>query len=180
MKKMLLIATSFFLVWFQLHAQKEKKTHFGIKGGFNHTVINGFETNGKKTGYVGSTIYGSLFSENKVGASTYVCAEILFSWVNDWHFIEVPVHIRQMVSKKFGISIGPKLDITADRFDQQKESRSRLFGVSAEVGTQYNFNRRLFAEARYSVGLTRQFKDEGFDINNGKRNNFRLGIGFRF
>jgi len=175
MKKILLTT----LLFFFLHLL-QAQTSFGIKGGFNHTVINGTETGGKKTGYTGSTVYGSLFVETGIGTSTYLNAEMLFSWVNDWHFVEVPVHIRQMLNKKFGIFIGPKLDISADKFDHQKGSSSDLFGVSVETGILYNFFHRLFAEARYSAGLTRQFNDEGFDINDARRNNFRAGIGFRF
>ena len=70
--------------------------------------------------------------------------------------------------------------MAADKFDKTKESTSRLLGLSAEAGAQYDFNRHLIAEVKYSIGVTRSFNDAGFDINNGRRDNFRVGTGYRF
>lgn len=180
MKKIFFIAVISMLFTAQLSAQKEKKTHFGIKAGYNHTVINGYETDGDETGYIESTMYGALFAEKHLGPTTFLKAELLFSWVNDWHFIEIPLHIRQMLNSRISLFIGPKLDFAADKFDKNKESKSGTCGISLESGIQYNFFKRIFAEGRYSIGVSRQFKDESFDINEGKRNNLRFGIGFRF
>jgi len=163
------------------HAQSGKnKIIFGIKGGYNHTVINGYETNGAKTGFIGSTIYGSLFGEKGLGENKFLGAGLTFSWVNDWNFLEMPVHLRQMLNRQISIFAGPKLDVAADKFDKAKESGSRLLGISAELGAQYDFSRHLIAEVKYSIGVTRNFNDAGFDINNGRRDNFRFGAGYRF
>jgi hypothetical protein len=164
----------------QLSAQKEKKKSFGIKGGLNHAVINGYETNGDKTGFIATTVYGAFFAETQIGSTTFLVNELLFSWVNDWHFIEIPFHIKQMLNPKLGVFLGPKLDFAADKFDNSKESKSDFCGISIETGVHFNFAKRIFAEGRYSIGLSKQFRDESFDINDGKRNNFRVGVGFRF
>lgn len=153
---------------------------FGIKGGYNHTVINGHETNGAKTGFIGSTIYGSLFAEKGIGENKFLNAALTFSWVNDWNFIEIPFHYRQMLNRQISIFAGPKLDLAADKFDKAKESTSKFLGISAEIGCQFNFSRHLFAETEYSIGISRSFYDQFFDINNGRRNNFRIGAGYYF
>mgnify|MGYP001578107750 FL=1 len=180
MKKIFLLFLTSLCLFIQLSAQTTKKTRFGIKGGWNHTVIHGYETNGDKTGFIGGTIYGSLFAETHIGPSTFFINELLFSWTNDWHFIEVPLYIKQMLNRKLGVFLGPKLDLAADKFDNSKGSKSGFCGVSLETGTQFNFTNRIFAEGRYSFSLSKQFRDESFDINDGKRNNFRIGAGFRF
>jgi Outer membrane protein beta-barrel domain len=180
MKKIFLLVLTSICLAVQLYAQTEKKICFGIKGGLNHTVINGYETNGDKTGFIGTTVYGAFFAETHIGSTTFLVTELLFSWVNDWHFIEVPFHIKQMLNHKLGVFLGPKLDFAADKFDNSKKSKSGFCGLSIETGTQFNFTKRIFAEGRYSIGLSEQFRDESFDINDGKRNNFRLGVGFRF
>ena len=167
--------------FFKLQAQVEKnKFRFGIKGGYNHTVINGLETNGAKTGFVGSTIYGSLFVEKEIAGNEFFNTGFIFSWVNDWHFIEIPFHLRQMLNKQISIFGGLKLDLAADKFDKSKESTSKFLGISAEVGGQYNFSNHLFAESEYSIGISKSFNDSFFDINNGRRNNFRIGVGYIF
>ncbi len=181
MKKVFFIIIMLLLIFLNSYAQSGKnKISFGIKGGYNHTVINGVETNGGKTGFVGSTIYGSLFGEMGIDENKFLGAELLYTWVNDWNFIEIPVHFREMVSRQISIFAGPKLDIAADRIDSTKESRSRLIGISAEAGGQYDVSRHLFAEVRFSVGISKSFNDQFFDINNGRRNNFRFGVGYRF
>jgi hypothetical protein len=180
MKKIFFLVLASICLIVQVTAQTEKKTRFGIKGGFNHTVINGYETNGTKTGFTGSSVYGAFFSETHIGSSTFLVNELLFSWTNDWHFIEIPIHIRQMLSPKLAVFLGPKLDLAADKFDNTKNSKSGFIGVSIEAGTQLNLTKRIFAEGRYSIGLSKQFRDESFDINDGQRNNLRFGIGFRF
>lgn len=180
MRKIILLAIAVTLCCNAIYSQKEKKSWFGVKGGFNHTVINGVETNGSKTGFVGSTLYGGLFTENHIGATTLLMNELLFSWVNDWHFIEATVHLKQMLNERTSVFLGSKLDFAADHFDSRKQSKSGFAGVSLETGAQFSFTKRLFAEGRYSIGLSRQFRDPFFDINDGRRNNLRFGVGFRF
>ena len=179
MKKSLIVVIVLLAVLPKLLAQTEINIlTFSIKGGYNHTEINGYETNGGKTGFVGSTIYGAFIIEKGIAESEFFNAGFLFSWVNDWHFIEIPFHYRQKLSKEISIFAGPKLDLAADKFDKTKESTSKFLGISAEIGGQYNFSVHVFAETEYSIGISRSFNDEFFDINSGRRDNFRIGIGY--
>jgi hypothetical protein len=181
MKKRFFVIIILLASFFKLQAQTENNNFtFGIKGGYNHTVISGVQKNGAKTGFVGSTIYGTLFVEKGIAENKFLNTGLTFSWVNDWHFIEVPFHFRQMLNKRISIFAGPKLDFAADKFDKTKESTSKFLGISAEIGGQYNFSRRLFAEVEYSRGISRSFNDLFFDINNGRQDNFRIGAGYCF
>lgn len=180
MKEFFVIIT-LLVLFLESHAQSERnKIVFGIKGGYNHTVITGREKTGSKTGFIGSTIYGSLFGEKGIGDNKFLSAGLTYSWVNDWNFVEMAIHLRQLISSRLSVFAGPKLDVAADRFDKEKESDSRLLGISAEAGAQYDLNPRIISEVAYSIGITRNFNDAGFDINNGRRNNFRFGVGYRF
>jgi len=59
MKKKFFATITLLVLFFEPHAQSEKnKIIFGIKGRFNHTVINGYETNGAKTGFIGPVQLG--------------------------------------------------------------------------------------------------------------------------
>jgi hypothetical protein len=181
MKKSLIAVIVLLAVFPKLHAQTQiNKLTFSIKGGYNHTVINGYETTGVKTGFTGSTIYGGFVIEKGIAESKFINAGLLFSWVNDWHFLEIPFHYRQKLNKEFSIFAGPKLDLAADKFDKTKESTSKFLGISAEIGGQFNFSVHVFAETEYSIGISRSFNDEFFDINSGRRDNFRIGVGYYF
>ena len=133
------------------HSNKKKlfpSTTFGFKGDYNRSVINGYETSGAKTGYIGGELYGSFFAETRLSETMIFENELLFSWTDDYHFIEIPLHLKLKLAKKWSAFAGPKLDIIADSDNDPSEVRFtfRHFGVSAELGAQFNISRRLFLE----------------------------------
>lgn len=180
MKKTILVIVCGILLSVAFGQKKNCTVQLGFKSGINHIVIDGVETNGKETGFIGTTVYGALFSEIPISATTLLQNELLFTWLNDWHFIEIPFHIKQRLNNKWSVFLGPKLDIVADKFDKADGNPSDLLGVSVETGGQFSFNKKIFLEGRYSIGLSKQFKDQFFDINEGRRNNLRFGVGLRF
>lgn len=161
---------------------KPLTTRFGFKGGYNRSDVVGRETDGDKTGYIGGELYGGFFAETVVSKRINIGTELLFSWTDDYHFIELPVHLKYTFAGKWNIFAGPKLDFLIDNDSDQAESNYRFknFGISADLGVQYNITRRFFAEIRHSRSFTAQVTDMVLDINNGKRNTWRIGLGIRF
>jgi hypothetical protein len=166
-------------------SQTDKKTivtRFGFKGGLNHSVINGKDSIGGKTGYIGTELYAGFFSDSRLSSKWNLENELLFSWTDDFHFVEIPIHLKYKFTNKWGAFAGPKMDIIVDNDNDPFESyySFRNFGVSADVGIQFNFLNRLFAEGRFSKSFTRQIANHFLDINGGKRNTFRIGAGVKF
>lgn len=155
-----------------------KTIGFGFKAGFNRSHVKGKETDGDKTGYIGGEVYGGLFIEIMMSRQVNIGSELLFSWTDDYHFIEVPIHLKVTVARGWNIFAGPKFDFLMDPSDDLYKFKN--FGMSADLGLQYNITRRFFAEIRQSIGLTEQITDIGLDINNAKRNTSRIGLGIRF
>ena len=157
-------------------------TRFGLKGGLNHSIVNGVELTGAKTGYIGNELYGSFFSDARMTKKLNLENELLFSWTDDYHFIEIPVHVKYRFTDKWSAFVGPKLDFIADNDNDPNESRFKFrnFGVSGELGVQYNIRNWCFAETRYSESFVKQITDQFLDINNGRRNTFRAGLGITF
>lgn len=171
-----------FLASFKGIGQHEKKTVFGFKGGINRSVVNGIEPDGTKTGYVGIELYGSFFADTELLDKWNLENEILFSYTDDYHFIEIPLHMKYGFHKNWFALAGPKLDFIADNDNDPFESNYRFknFGVSGEVGIQYHFVKRFLVEMRYSKSFTRQIDDLALDIFEGKRNTLRFGLGIKF
>lgn len=171
-----------FLNFLTLTAQHVKSTTFGFKGGMNNSIVNGKEPDGSDTGYVGIELYASLFSDTELSAQWNLENELLFSWTDDYHFVEIPVHLKYRATTKWSFLAGPKLDIIADNDNDGFEAGYQFqnFGVSGEIGVQYNFTKKIFAETRYSKSFTAQIDDLALDIFGGKRNTFRIGLGIRF
>jgi hypothetical protein len=154
-------------------------TRVGFKGGFNRSHMVGREPDGDKTGYIGGELYGGFFAETVVSSRINVETELLFSWTDDYHFIELPVHLELTFGRRWSIFMGPKLDYLVDNAFES-EYRFKKFGVSADMGVQYNITRSFFAEIRHSHGFTEQVTNTFLDIYNGKRNTSRIGLGIRF
>lgn len=165
-----------------MQGQNNKKTQFGFKAGLNHSIIKGIETNGEPTGFTGTDFYAAFFANALLRSEWRLGAELLFSYTDDYHFIEFPVQFHYNVTDIFGVFIGPKLDFIVDSVvepDDPYYDFTKL-GLSVEAGIQYLITRKMFLEFRYAQGITEQINDIFLDINNGKRNTIRLGIGIIF
>ena len=160
-------------------AQHDKKlTPFGLKAGLNRSVINGKELDGTATGFIGLELYVSFFIDNELNKKWRFENEILFSFTDDYHFIEIPLRLKYLIHKKIILTAGPKLDFVLNNDDEIYDFNN--FGVSVEMGMQYELTKRIISEFRYSLGLLPQINDFALDIYDGRRNTMRLGLGYRF
>lgn len=165
---------------FSLLAQTERKSTFGFKGGYNKSKVSGKELDGSKTGYVGGEVYGGFFSDTELTNRLNFENELLFSFTDDYHFLEIPIHLKYRIKEKWFLLMGPKLDFIIDNDNVETGYRFKNFGVSGELGLQYHFWKRFFAETRNSRSFTSQIDDLGLDIYGGKRHTFRFGVGIKF
>jgi Outer membrane protein beta-barrel domain len=163
---------------FLASAQSKNFTSFGLKGGINRSIVNGYELDGTKTGFIGLELYGAFFADTELNTRWRFENEILFSWTDDYYFIEMPLHIKYCFAKKTFILLGPKLDMIASNDDQIYDFNN--FGVSIELGVQYEVTKRIVSEIRFAKGLVKQINDYALDIYDGRRNTIRLGLGLRF
>lgn len=159
-------------------AQSKHPTTFGFKAGINWSVINGRELDGTFTGFFGTEAYAALFADAELNTKWKFESELLFSWTDEYMFLEIPLHWKYLVAKKTYILLGPKLDMVISNDDEMYDFTT--LGLSVELGVQYEFTKRIFSELRYSQGLVKQVTDRGLDIYGGKRNTLRLGLGVRF
>lgn len=158
--------------------QHKNLTSIGFKAGMNRSIINGHELNGTKTGYVGLELYLAFFADTELSTRWRFENEILYSFTDDYHFIEIPLHVKYSIFKGTFVFLGPKLDMIVSNDDEIYDFNN--FGVSIEPGIQYEITKRIISEIRYSMGLMKQINDFALDIYDGRRNTLRLGLGFRF
>ena len=156
-----------------------KQTTFGFKGGFNKSVINGREFGSclARAGYVGYEMYGGLFSNTKLSEKLNLENELLFSYTDEYIFIEIPIHLKYKIREKWSVLLGPKMDFIPSKYANYE---FEPMGISAELGVQYDINKRYFAELRISKGFTQQVNDFVLNIYDGVRNTFRFGLGVNF
>lgn len=174
-----IIALICFLFVNFIYAQSEAVTHFGFKAGYNHSDITGKETDGTPTGFLGYEAYVSLFSESQLTEKWFLGNEITFSFTDSFHYIEIPLFLKYQAFERWKVFAGPRLDFIITEYDRTAYEFN-TFGYSIEGGVEFKINRKLIAEIRYAFGLKEQINDFFLDINDGKRNTFRVGIGFKF
>lgn len=180
MKK--LVASMIFFAFLTTFGQNEKPTIFGVKVGFNNSIVRGHELDGDKTGYDGYEFYAGFFADSKLNKSLNLEYELIYSYTDLYYFIEIPLHLKFNIVKKWNIFAGTKIDliINDDNSIFESQYKFRNFGVSGEIGMQYLFTPRFLIEIRYSNSFVKQINDFGLEILNAKRNTFRIGVGFRF
>lgn len=159
-------------------SQREHPTTFGFKLGLNQSYINGVEPNGTKTGFTALDLYGSFFMDTKIGENTSFENELLYSYTDEIHFIEIPLHLKHTILKDFRVLYGAKLDFIVNT--NYNLSHYKPVTFSAEIGTQYFISKKLFLELRYSKGLMNQIDMDFLEVYDGKRDNLRLGVGIKF
>ena len=172
---------TFFVLTFStliVSGQHKNLTSFGVKAGLNRSIVNGHELNGTKTGFIGLELYAAFFADTELNTRWRFENEILYSFTDDYHFIEIPLHVKYSLFKRTFVFLGPKLDIIVSNDDEIYDFNN--FGVSIEPGVQYEITKRIISEIRYSMGLMKQINDYALDIYDGRRNTLRLGLGFRF
>ncbi len=177
MKNLIIIASLFFML--SLYGQTEKITTFGIKAGLNKSYI----VSENKDFYTGLELYVGFFSDAKLNNKLNLQNEIVFSYTDDYHFIEIPVLIKYKIKKKWSFFLGPKLDFILDNDNDPFEAiayRFKNFGISVTLGIQYDISKRFFSEIRYGHSFTAQVDDLILELFNSKRRTVRVGFGFKF
>lgn len=75
-----------------------------------------------------------------------------------------------------------------DDINVTETEERRTFGLGLDAGIEYKLSTRFFLEARYTYGFISQINElsnpgdlsEGGGILDGKRNTFRIGLGYKF
>ena len=177
MKKLLLSSVIFITFFTAIHSQEQNQftknqTTFGFKGGLNQSYISANNT----PGYQGLEFYGGFFSETRLSEKWSFQNELLFSFTDDYHFIEVPLFLKYNFNEKLSLFVGPKLDFLVDEVSDGEKFDP--LGLSLEIGVQYNFAKRFFVEGRYGYSFTNQV-DFG-EFYSGARRTLRFGVGYKF
>jgi len=101
------------------------------------------------------------------------------------NYINVPVMLKYYVIPSLSIDLGPQLGINVyskesykglegdGTYDNKDYTKTIDFGVG--LGATYNITNDVFVQGRYTLGITKAFKDNDF-----KNGNAQIAIGYRF
>ena len=105
------------------------------------------------------------------------------------NYINVPLMFKFYATPNFSIDLGPQVGfnvyskVSAKGSDKSFDFKDATKGVDFGVGLggTYNLTENAFVQARYTMGLTKVFKDEYIlGENNAKNGNVQIAFGMKF
>jgi hypothetical protein len=105
------------------------------------------------------------------------------------NYINVPVMLKYYVTPEFSIDFGPQVGFNvfnkvshknlSKSIDIKDSTKPVDFGLG--LGGTFNLTENAFVQARYTMGLTKVFKDEDvIGENNAKNGNVQIAFGMKF
>ncbi|CAM1368471.1 conserved exported hypothetical protein [Tenacibaculum litopenaei] len=175
MKKLLVMAA----IALGLSQVQAQETSFGLTAGLNTMVIrnsvnvlgNTASASNSATGF-----YAGVFADFEVSEKFHIQPELLYSTAykdgNSTNTLNLPILAKYYVADQFSIHAGPTLDYVLD-----ESNGLNKFGFGVAAGLGYDFSDKVFATARYSLGLSNRIDNP---IASSKFDYLNVGIGFRF
>ncbi|WP_431157992.1 outer membrane beta-barrel protein [Winogradskyella poriferorum] len=173
MRKLFLLCTVITLTSLMSYAQEyseddKNKTTFGIKAGIDQTFVFNADSSFDQVNY-----YAGFFSDTRLSLKTSFQFELRYVTYRQDHFIEIPLLFKYHFTDKFRMYIGPRFDFILD-----DKALAKNFSLAAEFGVEYDISKHFYINASMSASLENQIVIDQF--NTGSRQNFRLGLGYRF
>jgi len=185
------------------------QVQFGAKVGFDMTNFWGSNVDhGMKAGYQAGLVMEYKFNPNfaiapevvfasQGGKSKAFALDITNNDINltttdikyTANYINVPVMLKYYVTPEFSIDFGPQVGFNvfnkvshknlSKSIDIKDSTKPVDFGLG--LGGTFNLTENAFVQARYTMGLTKVFKDEDvIGENNAKNGNVQIAFGMKF
>ena len=185
------------------------QVQFGAKVGFDMTNFWGSNVDhGMKAGYQAGLVMEYKFNPNfaiapevvfasQGGKSKAFALDITNNDINltttdikyTANYINVPVMFKYYVTPEFSIDFGPQVGFNvfnkvshknlSKSIDIKDSTKPIDFGLG--LGGTFNLTENAFVQARYTMGLTKVFKDEDvIGENNAKNSNVQIAFGMKF
>lgn len=154
---------------------------FGVKGGVNFANFNGGVSGIDYSGRTG--FHAGALAEVKILPNFSIQPEALFSsqgadvdGVGDFNldYISVPVMAKfYLITDRLSLEAGPQFSFLVNEAEESFDNKSFDFGVAGGLGL--NIAGGLFAQARYTIGVTEASKSA--EVKNAV---FQLSLGYMF
>ena len=185
MKKLCIVAVLAIFSFTSVNAQGAK---FGAKAGINFANFTGDLTENKVlTGF-----HIGAFVELELSEALILQPELLFSTQGtkfeesgvsfdfNANYVILPVMFKYAVAEGFNLEAGPQIGflLSAEIADEDIKDEMESIDFGMNVGASYDFSEKLFAQARYNIGLSNIAKDSGDEkIQNSV---ISVSLGYRF
>ena len=157
----------------------QSTTMYGVRGGFTISNLN-FDAVPTTVNKHRNSMYFGFFASIGLSKTVSLMPEIQFSAeganAEPLHldYIQAPIFLRFRLSEKIHIGAGPQVGLKVHKY----EDGIRNIAYSGVAGIEYKLSHMLFADVRYTQGLSNIF-DEKLGIK-ATNSNIQIGVGYKF
>lgn len=156
-----------------------KDVKYGVRGGFTISNLD-FDPAPPMTNKHRNSMYFGFFATISLSKTVSLMPEIQFSAeggneeVLHLDYLQMPIFVRFKLSEKVHVGLGPQVSLKSNKVDDGVKN----FAYSGIAGVEYKISHVLFADLRYTYGVTNVFEDYlNFEAKN---TNIQIGVGYRF
>lgn len=152
---------------------------YGVRGGFNISNLDFDESPGIENKHRNS-FYIGFFAEIGFSKTISLMPEIQFSpeganaEVLHLDYIQAPILIKFRLSEKLKFGLGPQVGLKVHKEDDGVKN----FAYSGVAAVEYKLSHMLFADLRYTYGISDVFDDN--QLVSAKNSNIQIGVGYKF
>ncbi|RYH73436.1 hypothetical protein EVU94_09590 [Flavobacteriaceae bacterium 144Ye] len=148
------------------------------------TIVNTTFTDSlqKPIGLIGYQFYNGGFITNRLSKNVNLELGLLYTNIDNYKIIEVPILIKHNFNKNFRVFFGSKLNMEINNgFStlQPLNNTSNGMNMSLETGLQYDVNNSIMLEARYSLPVFQKNSTKP-SIIYYNTSMFKFGSNFKF
>ncbi|KJD32698.1 hypothetical protein PW52_15160 [Tamlana sedimentorum] len=156
-----------------------KGVKYGVRGGYNISNLD-FKEHPSVSNKHRNSIYFGAFAEIALSNKVAVSPELQFSaeGANEetlhLDYIQMPILLNFRITEKISAGLGPQVSLKVHKY----EDGVKNFAYSGVGGVTYKINYALFADVRYTYGISNIFDDK---LSMEARNtNIQIGVGYKF
>jgi len=156
-----------------------QEVKYGVRGGYSISNLD-FEGNTPITNAHRNSFYIGFFGDMRLSKTVSLVPELQFSAegakVEVWQldYIQAPILLKFRLSEKIHVGIGPQVGLKINKVDDAAKNMA----YSGVAGLEYKLTHMLFADLRYTYGITNVFDD--YLPFEAKNRNIQLGVGYKF
>ena len=152
---------------------------YGIRGGLTISNLDFDETPTMENKHRNS-FYIGFFADIGLSRTVSIVPEIQFSpeganmEVLHLDYIQAPIFIKFRLSEKIKIGLGPQVGLKS----YKKNDGVKNFAYSGVAGLEFKLSHMLFADVRYTYGISDVF-DDNLAVS-AKNSCVQIGVGYKF
>ncbi|MEQ3690621.1 MAG: porin family protein [Flavobacterium sp.] len=135
---------------------------FGVKAGLNYANFTGSDI---QTDAI-TNYHAGIVTEISLVKSFSIQPELIYStqgasyenvvdeYKNELGYISLPIMLKIYLTDSFSLDVGPQASFLLNKKDEFNLNDYNTFDFSANAGLSLKITKSLFAQARYSLGLT--------------------------